>query len=138
MFIKEEITFADNQNTNIKMVGYQSELIQALLIVIHNSIDAARENNKLAIITINLKESDKNVTINIEDNGGGISEEILKDIFNPYFTTKHESQGTGLGLYILKMIVEESMSGSVQIYNQNKGVNCKMIIPKNLGKKRKI
>ena len=138
MFIKEEITFSNINNINIKMVGYQSELIQALLIVIHNSIDAARGNEMLAVINIDIKEVDNNVHINIEDNGGGISEEILKDIFNPYFTTKHESQGTGLGLYILKMIVEESMSGSVQIYNQNKGVNCKMIIPKNLGKKRKI
>jgi signal transduction histidine kinase len=118
---------------NIKMIGYQSELIQALLIVIHNSIDAARGNNILAIINIDIKEVENNVHINIEDNGGGISEEILKDIFNPYFTTKHESQGTGLGLYILKMIIEESMSGSVQIFNKNKGVNCKIIIPKNLG-----
>ena len=133
MFIKEEITFSNINNMNIKMIGYQSELIQALLIVIHNSIDAARGNNILAIINIDIKEVENNVHINIEDNGGGISEEILKDIFNPYFTTKHESQGTGLGLYILKMIIEESMSGSVQIFNKNKGVNCKIIIPKNLG-----
>jgi len=138
MFIKEEITFSNINHININMVGYQSELIQALLIVIHNSIDAARGNNMLAVINIDIKEVDSNVHINIEDNGGGISKEILKDIFNPYFTTKHESQGTGLGLYILKMIIEESMSGSVQIYNQNKGVNCKMIIPKKLGNKVEI
>ncbi len=136
MFIKEEIKFSNINNINIKMVGYQSELIQALLIVIHNSIDAARSNKKLAVITIDIKEVDHNVHINIEDNGGGISEKILKDIFNPYFTTKHESQGTGLGLYILKMIIEESMSGTVKIFNKNKGVNCKIVIPKNLGRIR--
>jgi len=86
-----------------------------------------------AAINIDIKELNNNVHINIEDNGGGISEEILKDVFNPYFTTKHESQGTGLGLYILKMIIEKSMSGSIEIFNKNSGVNCEMIIPKNLG-----
>jgi signal transduction histidine kinase len=134
LFIKEKITFSNINNINIKMVGYQSELIQALLIVIHNSIDAARSKKKLAVIIIDIKEIDNNIHINIEDNGGGISEKILKDIFNPYFTTKHESQGTGLGLYILKMIIEESMSGTVKIFNKNKGVNCKIVIPKKLGK----
>ena len=138
MFIKEEIKFANGENINIKMVGYQSELIQALLIVIHNSIDAARENNISAIITIDIKELGNRVYINIEDNAGGISEEIQKDIFNPYFTTKHESQGTGLGLYILKMIIEKSMSGSVYISNKNSGVNCMLEIPKNLGNIERI
>jgi signal transduction histidine kinase len=136
MFIKEEIEFSKINNINIKMVGYQSELIQALLIVMNNSIDAALSNNRLAVIKIDVKEINTNIHINIEDNGGGISEEVIKNIFNPYFTTKHESQGTGLGLYILKMIVEESMSGSVSICNKNKGVNCEIIIPKNLGKIR--
>ena len=133
VFIKEEIIFLNRQDINVKMVGYQSELIQALLIVINNSIDAAREQGVSAAINIDIKELNNNVHINIEDNGGGISEEILKDVFNPYFTTKHESQGTGLGLYILKMIIEKSMSGSIEIFNKNSGVNCEMIIPKNLG-----
>jgi len=133
VFIKEEIIFFNRQDINVKMVGYQSELIQALLIVINNSIDAAREQGVSAVISIDVKEVNDNVHINIEDNGGGISEKILKDVFNPYFTTKHESQGTGLGLYILKMIIEKSMSGSIQIFNKNSGVNCGLIIPKNLG-----
>ena len=138
MFVKEEIIFSNRQNKNIKMVGYQSELIQALLIVIHNSIDAAREKGISATIVIDVKEVENRVHINIEDNGGGISDEILKDIFNPYFTTKHESQGTGLGLYILKMIIEESMFGSVEIFNKNRGVTCKIDIAKNLGNKINI
>ena len=138
MFIKEEIVISNSQNINIRMCGYQSELIQALLIVINNSIDAARENGLSAVITIDVQELDDSVYINIEDNGGGISDKILNDIFNPYFTTKHESKGTGLGLYILKMIIEESMSGSVQIFNKNRGVNCKLIVPKNVRNKRNI
>jgi signal transduction histidine kinase len=136
MFMKEKIIFSNE--ANIKMVGYQSELIQALLIVIHNSIDAARENNISAIITIEAKALNNSVCIDIEDNCGGIAEEIQKDIFNPYFTTKHESKGTGLGLYILKMIIEKSMLGSVSIFNKNKGVNCRIEIPKNLGKIERI
>ncbi len=132
MSVKEEVTISCTKNLNIKMVGYESELIQALLILIHNSIDAAREKGVVAIIGIDIKELNNRVHINVEDNGGGISKEILQDIFNPYFTTKHESQGTGLGLYILKMIIEESMSGSVRVFNKNSGVNFKIIIPKNL------
>ena len=132
MSVKEDVTISYTQNPNIEMIGYESELIQALLILIHNSIDATREKGILAIIKIDIKEINNSVHINIEDNGGGISDEILKDIFNPYFTTKHESQGTGLGLYIFKMIIEESMSGSVQVFNKNSGVNFKIIIPKNL------
>ena len=134
MFTKEKFTLTYRKDIDIMLVGYESELIQALLIVINNSIDAARENGIESIITVEVKEIDNNVCINIEDNGGGISAEVLQNIFNPYFTTKHESKGTGLGLYIVKMIIEESMSGSVQVFNKNRGVNCKMIIPKNLQK----
>ena len=134
----EDVSFLYKKDMNIQMFGYRSELIQAFLIVINNAIDASKQNNISAIISIDIKEVKDMVSINIEDNGGGIPEKILKDIFNPYFTTKHESQGTGLGLYILKMIIEESMHGSVKITNQNQGVNCEIMVPLNMQQKRTI
>ena len=129
---EEEVSFLYSQDINIQMFGYRSELIQALLIVINNAIDASKQNNISAIISIDIEKVDDMISINIEDNGGGISEEILRDAFNPYFTTKYESQGTGLGLYILKMIIEESMHGSVKIINKNQGVNCEIRVPLNM------
>ena len=114
----------------IKMKGYPSELLQGLLIVINNAIDAGSMKNKKILVDIKVTRlNDKYLSLSIEDNGGGISPEILKNIFNPYFTTKHEFKGTGLGLYILKMIIEESMHGKVRVYNKNLGVICEMIIP---------
>ena len=119
-------------NENVQMTGYKSELIQSLLIVINNAVDACNKEatpGKIVITTFLLGEQ---LNIIVEDNGGGVSEEVLEDIYTPYFTTKHESKGTGLGLYILKMIIEESMHGSVNIFNGNEGAVCKIVIPKNL------
>ena len=111
-----------------KILGYKSELIQALLIIFNNAIDACQEKGIVPKIEILVSFSDKYVYIEIEDNGGGVEKNILENIYNPYFTTKHKSQGTGLGLYILKMIVEKSMQGSVNIKNGKHGVVCTLKI----------
>jgi signal transduction histidine kinase len=134
--LNEEITFIYDSERDFQLCGYMSELTQALLIVFHNAVDASKERGLSPVVTIDVESSSSLLYINIKDNGGGISEDILKDIFNPYFTTKHESQGTGLGLYILKMIIEESMHGSVKIVNYSQGAHCEIIIPLNLKQKR--
>jgi signal transduction histidine kinase len=134
--LNEEITFIYDSERDFQLCGYMSELTQALLIVFHNAVDASKERGLSPVVTIDVESSSSLLYINIKDNGGGISEDILKDIFNPYFTTKHESQGTGLGLYILKMIIEESMHGSVKIVNYSQGSHCEIIIPLNLKQKR--
>jgi signal transduction histidine kinase len=126
---KENVRFSLSVE-NIEIEGYQSELVQALLIVINNAIDAGVIMNQQVLVFINIQKIDKeNLLIRIEDNAGGISPEILKKIFNPYFTTKHEFKGTGLGLYILKMIIEESIKGKVTIYNKNLGAMCEITVP---------
>ncbi len=110
--------------------GYKSELIQALLIVLNNAIDATTNlSERTPKITIATTQHKHTLTISIKDNGCGIDKKILDKIYDPYFTTKHKSKGTGLGLYILKMIIEERMKGNVEISSSNSGTLCNISIP---------
>jgi len=120
---------------NIELYSYQSELIQALLILMNNSMDAMSIHtiDKPKII-IKSKRENEDIIITIEDNAGGIPIEIIDKIYNPYFTTKHESKGTGLGLYILAMLIDKSMQGFVNIKNVNEGVLSTLSIPINISK----
>ena len=120
---------------DIKLTGYRSELIQSLLILLNNSIYACQENldhtgqGEIIIDTYVRKEL---LSICIEDNGKGIDKKNIKKIFNPYFTTKNRQHGTGLGLYILKLIIENSMNGKIFVRNGKKGALFTIEIPKNI------
>ncbi len=70
----------------------------------------------------------KNAVITVEDNAGGIEEEYLDLIFEPYFTTKESSKGTGLGLYMSKMIIEKNMNGELSVENTKKGAIFKVVV----------
>jgi len=127
---KKHIEIIYKNHLNIKILTYKSELIQALLIVLNNAIDACLNNaqEKSQIIVTN-KIHKKNLFLTISDNGTGIHHDILNKIYNPYFTTKHASKGTGLGLYILKMIIEENMQGKIEIQSSPSGTDFTLIIP---------
>ena len=104
----------DNDN---KIKGYQGELIQVLITILNNSKDALLNSNiKDKKIIINIEDN-----ITIEDNAGGIKIDTLEKIFEPYFTTKHPNQGTGIGLYMAKMIIESSLNGTIKVENEEKG-----------------
>lgn len=109
--------------------GYQNEFSQALLNIISNAKDVLVQRNiKQPVIFISLyKENNKNV-IEICDNAGGIELNILDKVFDPYFTTKHAYQGTGIGLYMTKMIIEKNMQGSINVSNKESGACFKTII----------
>ncbi len=114
-----------NRTTAIELKGVKSELIQALLILLNNAIYACSKNlesNEEGKIIIETHKLNNSVSISVADNGGGIAQKNLKKIFDPYFTTKEKSGGTGLGLYILKLIVEESMNGKIFVKNSDEGV----------------
>ena len=98
--------------------GYPNELIQCLINIFNNSKDALLENNinKYLIFLSTKKENDV-IYIKIKDNAGGIPEDIITKIYDPYFTTKHQSQGTGLGLHMTYKLVTEGLQGKIEAKN---------------------
>ncbi|RXK04382.1 sensor histidine kinase [Halarcobacter ebronensis] len=102
-----------------KIYGIQTELVQVLINILNNSRDELLklEPEEKRYIFINTKEINDELIITIKDNAGGIKEEILDNIFEPYFTTKHQSQGTGIGLYMSEEIIVKHMRGTITIEN---------------------
>jgi len=103
--------------------GFKNEFQQVVLNIINNAKDALLESGqKDAKISIELR----NKTVFIKDNGGGIPIEVLERIFEPYFTTKEQGKGTGMGLYMSKMIIEENMDAKLRAKNIEGGVEFRM------------
>jgi C4-dicarboxylate-specific signal transduction histidine kinase len=106
-----------------QICSYKNELMQVIMILLNNSRDAVVSNNiKNPKVLIDFIESDDEIKICVKDNGGGIDEDIMDRIFEPYFTTKFKSDGTGVGLYMSKMIVEDSIGGKLSLKNFEDGV----------------
>ena len=115
---------------------HSNELQQVFLAILNNAIDVLVLNNiENPSIKIETKKDQETLVMSLCDNAGGISEEIMEKIFEPYYTTKHKAQGTGLGLYISKVIIEDSLGGSLKVKNNFSGA-C-FIIELNDGMKRK-
>ena len=110
----------------IEITNYENELKQSILNILNNAKDALlskKEDNIFdAIININAKIVDDKVKIEISNNGNNIKNDIIDKIFEPYFTTKFETQGTGIGLYMTKAIIETNMKGKIEVENINDGV----------------
>jgi signal transduction histidine kinase len=98
---------------------YQNELIQVLINILNNARDelVKIEDYEKRYILIDLHKDNENIIIKIKDNASGIPEDILNRIFEPYFTTKHKSQGTGIGLYMSKEIIVKHMKGDMMVEN---------------------
>ena len=100
----------------IEVLGISNELTQVIINLIKNSSDAFIQNSILIReINISVKEENGYALIEVQDNAGGIKAKSLYKVFEPYFTTKHASQGTGLGLFMSKMICEKGMHGSLDV-----------------------
>ena len=105
-------------NEHIEVKGYPSELMQCYINIFNNAKDALKNNSiKNKIIFISDKSTKDNIIISFKDNGGGIPNEVLPKIFDPYFTTKHQSQGTGLGLHMTYSIIVDGMNGMIEATN---------------------
>jgi signal transduction histidine kinase len=110
-----EIKVVLDLEKNIRVNGHANELIQCFMNIFNNAKDALEQNvKKDKQISISTKKVDDKVQIDIQDNAGGIKDNILPHIFEPYFTTKHKSQGTGLGLNMTYKLVVEGMSGKIE------------------------
>ena len=117
------ITVNKEFNSKVKLDLFTHELMQAILSILRNSQDAFEEmDSKEPIINITTSDIKNGVSVKICDNGGGISDEIKDKIFDPYFSTKLEKNGTGLGLYMSKLILEEHHNGKLYFENSNDGV----------------
>ena len=104
---------------SVEITGIKNELVQALLNILGNAKDVLiqkEESNR--VIVIDVFKNDNFANIVIKDSGGGISNDILEKIFEPYFTTKDKSIGTGIGLYMTKQIVEDNMNGKLLVSNE--------------------
>ena len=111
-----------NINKCKNIIGYKNELEQVLLNIINNAKDALIENKTInPKITIEIVSKDDYININIYDNAGGIPHDICEKIFDPYFTTKDQGKGTGIGLYMSKIIINNSMNGELNVHNYKDG-----------------
>ena len=124
-------------NDEIQIEGNSNELIQCLINLFNNSKDAlveTKQNEPLILITTQIEEN--SILIKMKDNAEGIPEDILPKIYEPYFTTKHQSQGTGLGLHMTYRLITEAMNGKIETTNVEfkyenklyKGVEFKIIL----------
>ena len=124
-----------NIKDDIEIYTYYNELSHVLLNIISNSKDALNnfDNNFNKKIKILVYKKDLMLIIECSDNGGGIENDVLTKIFDPYFTTKYKSAGTGIGLYMSKQIIEKHMHGSLNCKNvklaKDNGVKFKITIP---------
>ena len=110
----------DFEMEHIGYRGYPTELSQVVLNILSNAKEALVARNKDdRYVHIKLKTSPDCIQISIHDNAGGVDEEIMEKIFDPYFTTKHKSMGTGLGLYMSTQIVKGSFKGNLYIQNED-------------------
>ena len=128
--IKQENILVESQFDDIKILGITNELTQVIINLIQNSKDAFILNKiKERKVKITTLKDNTTAIITIEDNAGGIQDDVLDKIFEPYFTTKHSSSGTGLGLFMSKMICEQGFNGTINIQNNKNGVIFTIKIP---------
>ena len=131
VFIKKVFNLVSTEfrNKNIEIISdikdvniytYENELLQVLINILNNSRDELLQSdkNEKRLIFINLYEKNNNVVIDFKDSAGGIDENIIDRIFEPYFTTKHQSQGTGIGLFMSEEIICKHMDGKIEVSNE--------------------
>ncbi len=125
--IKLETSF----EKDLRLYSYSTELQQVILNIIKNAEDILSEKNsndkQISISTY--KRNENNIVIKIQDNGGGIEESLIEKIFDPYFSTKSDKEGTGLGLYMSRIIVNDHCKGNLKVINENEGATFLIDLP---------
>jgi len=122
---------------DIVLRSFPNALVQCIVNIINNAKDALKDIEEDRYIFISTKQTDKNIILSIKDNAKGIPEDIIDKIFEPYFTTKHQSQGTGLGLHMTYKIVQNGLNGDIIVENKEyeyddkkeKGAKFDIILP---------
>ncbi len=124
---------------DIEIESLENELVQVLINILNNARDELIKIESEKFIFINVKDKKDNILIEILDNANGIDNKIIGKIFKPYFSTKKDKNGTGIGLYMSKKIVVKHLKGKMKVENieyeyskkNYKGASFKIILPKN-------
>jgi PAS domain S-box-containing protein len=128
---QSDITLSvEPESRDYTMFGYPDELQKVIENIIKNARDAIMEKQLQAPfpgkITLAYSARQETKTITVKDNGGGIPETIIDKVFDPYYTTKEQGKGTGLGLYMSKVIIETNMNGKLTVQNSDNGAEFKI------------
>lgn len=122
LLARKKIIARRNIDPSIEVLVYPNELKQVLINLVNNAREAIEHHRSHERwIEIRCVTNERYCTISVEDTGGGIDASIVDKIFDPYFTTKFESQGTGIGLYMAKTIIEKHFLGRLSVYNTVQG-----------------
>lgn len=128
-FKYNNISVTVNERDESIVFGFPNEYSQVILNLLGNAKDAVIARGVDGKITIDVLNENNCVVLKVRDNGGGIPEDIMDKIFNPHFTTKEVDKGTGIGLYMSKMIIEEHMGGRISVKNTADGAEFKIVVP---------
>lgn len=132
LFKRTKITTTIRSDGTESIFGYPNEFKQAILNILSNAKDAIVENNIAdGQIDITISQNRDAITIEIEDNGGGFKGIASDDVFKAYETTKGK-KGTGIGLYITRMIIKNSMEGTITASSGEKGAKFTIVLPQNI------
>ena len=105
---------------DVEFETYQNELVQVVVNIFNNAKDQLlKVNNEKKLIFMNLFKDENKLIIKIKDNGGGIPSDIINRVFEPYFTTKDKSLGTGIGLYLSQEIISKHLNGKLLVENNS-------------------
>lgn len=131
LFRKYKINYNFENVKDYEIFGQMNLLIQVFLSLIVNSRDAFEENDisNREIIVESTPYKEDQIKINVIDNAGGIPENVISKVFEPYFTTKEPAKGTGIGLYICKSVVREKFNGSIKVSKHDNGSMFSIILP---------
>ena len=124
------ITIDIVKNADPLVIGFPNEFSQALINILLNARDAFEERRvkKPRLVIVVDKTNNGVGVVTVNDNAGGIAEDIIDKVFEPYFTTKRPDKGTGVGLFMAKSIIEKSMGGSLTVRNTGNGAEFRMVM----------
>lgn len=124
---KKGIRMKVEEEPDVTAVGCPNEYMQSFLNILLNARDALLDSHvKKPQISIRIFRENGRSVVTVRDNGGGIRADVMPKIFDPYFTTKQQSNGTGIGLYMAKMIIEKKMRGSLSAHNVDDGAEFRI------------
>lgn len=131
--IKNKINITTRCSDTCEIMGYENEFKHVIINLINNAKDAFNERNlQNRIIHISIKNGHRTYTVKVEDNAGGINEEILPNLFQQGITSKSEESGSGMGLYMSRLIMEK-LGGSIRAKNSDAGATFILKIPVEIG-----